>query len=58
MDPEIAKLLVELVPAAIEAILAAIQAGRSKEQILLHINHLAAEQAEISTEIDAIASGQ
>lgn len=58
MDPVIARLLIELVPAAIEAIVAAIQAGRSKDEILLKIRHIAAEQAAISLNVDALAAGQ
>lgn len=57
MDTAIAKLLLELVPAALEAIVAAIQAGLSKEQILVKIKHIAAEQTLISSDVDSLASG-
>lgn len=57
MDPVLVKMIADLVPAAVQAVLAAIAAGKSKETILLHLEHLAQESAEIGKEVDAIAAG-
>lgn len=55
---ETAAVIALLVKAAVDAIVAAVNAGQSHETILRQIQHLGAEPSELESEVDAVADGR